>query len=103
MPPVTQQGSRTGLITAVVIFVVLFVTAAIFAIYYGVDASRTHQDYETYKGTLVPRILPDGSANSPELDKLEQLRNSNKYGLNGSMPLLTVASTLRDDLKTVID
>src|SRR5438552_13223431 len=101
MPPVTQQGSRTGLITAVVIFVVLFVTAAIFAIYYGVDANRNHEEYNTYRQSFVPKILPEGLANSPELDKLSTLRENDngKHNLNPSMPLLTVATTLRDNLK----
>src|SRR5205807_6704329 len=76
------------------------------AIYYGVDSNRTHQEYDQYKLTLVPRILPEGAATSPELDKLEAIRssaNASKYGVNPSMPLLTVATAMRDNLKTLID
>jgi hypothetical protein len=40
MPAVGPQGSRGGLITAVVIFTILFVTATIFAIYFGVDDNK---------------------------------------------------------------
>ncbi len=40
MPPVGPQGSRGGLITAVVVFTILFVTSTIFAIYFGVDDSK---------------------------------------------------------------
>ncbi|HEX4052898.1 MAG TPA: hypothetical protein VHX86_01400 [Tepidisphaeraceae bacterium] len=40
MPPVGPQGSRGGLITAVVVFTILFVTATIFAIYFGVDDNK---------------------------------------------------------------
>lgn len=40
MPPVGPQGSRGGLITAVVVFTILFVMATIFAIYFGVDDSK---------------------------------------------------------------
>ncbi len=40
MPAVGPQGSRGGLITAVVVFTILFVTATIFAIYFGVDDSK---------------------------------------------------------------
>ena len=36
MPPINQQGSRTGLITALVVFVILFVVSIVFAFnYYG--------------------------------------------------------------------
>jgi len=38
MPPISQsQGSRGGLITAMVIFAILFLTSAIFAIYFNVN------------------------------------------------------------------
>jgi hypothetical protein len=47
MPPISPQGSRTGLISAVVAFVVLFVTATIFAIYFGVAANKAEEDLTT--------------------------------------------------------
>jgi hypothetical protein len=37
MPPIGQQGSRGGLITAMVIFAILFLTSAIFAIYFNAN------------------------------------------------------------------
>jgi hypothetical protein len=40
MPPANQQGSKAGLVTALVIFVVLFVVSAIAAIYCGVQWSN---------------------------------------------------------------
>jgi hypothetical protein len=40
MPAVGPQGSRGGLLTAVVVFTILFVTATIFAIYFGVDDGK---------------------------------------------------------------
>jgi hypothetical protein len=40
MPAVGPQGSRGGLLAAVVVFTILFVTATIFAIYFGVDDSK---------------------------------------------------------------
>ena len=39
--PVSPQGSRAGLITAVVIFVILFVASTIFAIYYQVQWTKS--------------------------------------------------------------
>jgi hypothetical protein len=40
MAAVGPQGSRGGLLAAVVVFTILFVTATIFAIYFGVDDSK---------------------------------------------------------------
>lgn len=40
MPAVGPQGSRGGLLTAVVVFTILFVTATIVAIYFGVDDGK---------------------------------------------------------------
>ena len=40
MPPISPQGSRGGLITATVVFAVLCVTFAIFAIYFAVDDNK---------------------------------------------------------------
>src|SRR4051812_24098705 len=105
-PPVGPQSSRTGLITAVVIFTILFVTATIFAIYYGVDATRTHEELTITKNTFIPKLVPDGSMTSPQLEQLDELRKSEKaakYGLNPAMPLLTVATTMRDSLAKKVD
>jgi len=47
MPPVSPQGSRGGLITAVVVFTIGFVLATILAIYYGVALSKEEDLYKT--------------------------------------------------------
>lgn len=105
MPPISPQSSRGGLITAVVIFVILFVTATIFAIYYGVDAAKTHRDYDTLKTSVIPRVLPGGSLTGPELEQLEAARTAQNHlpDINPSMPLLKVAMQQRDDFKNLID
>jgi hypothetical protein len=43
MPPVPQQGSRAGLITALVIFVILFVTTTILFIYQSAETKKAQQ------------------------------------------------------------
>ena len=96
MPPITgNQGSRTGLITSVVIFTVLFVVATIFAIYYAVQAQTAREDLATFRSTVVPKYLPTGvetgGAPAPEL---EAARNKGENGLTVNMPLMTVALTL---------
>jgi hypothetical protein len=47
MPAVGPGGSQGGLIAAVVVFTVLFVTATIFAIYFGVDDSKKTEMLQT--------------------------------------------------------
>ena len=51
MPPPQRlpQSSRTGLITAVVVFVVLFVTALIFAFYYGAQLRNVERNFADEK------------------------------------------------------
>src|SRR4051794_2233387 len=43
-PPLNPQGSRAGLITAVVVLSILFVTSAIFAFYYSAESSKSQQN-----------------------------------------------------------
>jgi hypothetical protein len=47
MPAVGSQGSRGGLLTAVVVFTILFVTATVVAIYFGVDDSKKTDELQT--------------------------------------------------------
>jgi len=49
MPPVSPQGSRAGLITALVVFVILFVTSAVLAIYNMAEAGKLRQVVDTDK------------------------------------------------------
>jgi hypothetical protein len=52
MPPVSPQGSRGGLITAVVVFTIGFVTSTIFAIYYGVALNKAQLDSKNIQDQL---------------------------------------------------
>ena len=102
MPPVSQQNSRAGLITAVVIFTILFVTATIFAIYYGVEATRLQKDYADLKSKYIPRIIPEGGLTSPVIAELEAARSDPNSGIPSSMALLDVAVRQRDNLAQTI-
>jgi hypothetical protein len=66
MPPVNPQGSRGGLVAAVVVFTVLFVAATIFAIYYGVQDSKAEDSLVTlnakFRNIAVDISNPDVSA-----------------------------------------
>jgi hypothetical protein len=74
MPPVGPQGARGGLITAVVIFTIGFVTATIFAIYFGVALNK-EQDLRKTDLTRSRKIYLD--ATSPRIVALETEASSN--------------------------
>jgi predicted nucleic acid-binding Zn-ribbon protein len=74
MPSVGPQGSRGGLITAVVIFTIGFVTATIFAIYFGVALNK-EQDLRKTDLTRSKKIYLD--ATSPRIVALESEAASN--------------------------
>jgi hypothetical protein len=67
MPPVNPQSSRGGLVGAVVVFTVLFVTATIFAIYYGVQDSKAEDSLAALSGKFR-HVAVDIS--SPEVSQL---------------------------------
>jgi hypothetical protein len=74
MPSVGPQGSRGGLITAVVIFTIGFVTSTIFAIYFGVALNK-EQDLRKTDLTRSKKIYLD--ATSPRIVALESEAASN--------------------------
>lgn len=102
-PPLNPAGSRGGLITAVVIFAILFVTATIFAIYYGTQAARTERDLEEVRQTIVPDIVRDTNRSSPLLAPLNEARRESTIpGIQANTPLLEVAIAQRDQLARTI-
>ena len=69
MPPISPQGSRTGLVTALVIFVILFVTSTILFIYENAERRNLQervQNLETEKADLVS----DATVTGPEMTQL---------------------------------
>jgi hypothetical protein len=60
---------RSGLITAVAILTILFVASTIFAIYYGVLAQRTQDDYDKYRLNLATVVKDTNSNDVRELMK----------------------------------
>lgn len=100
MPPVTQQSSRSGLITWLVIFAILFVTATIFATYYGIEGSRLKQELDDTQSKLIPNII--GSTSSPTISSLEAARSGDSTKFPANTPLLDVAVAQRDGLADLI-
>jgi hypothetical protein len=62
MPPVSPQGSRGGLITAVVVFTIGFVLSTILAIYYGVALSKEDDLYKTANDRMRSYIQDTSNA-----------------------------------------
>ncbi len=102
MPSVSQNSSRSGLITWLVVFTVLFLTATVVAIYYGVETSRLQKDLTDYKTKYIPKIIADGALTGDTVTKLEAAKSEDPTNYPASMALLDVAAKQRDELATVI-
>lgn len=101
MPPVTPQSSRSGLITAVVIFTILFVTATIFAIYYGVEASKAQLEATTLRSqynAVVSEGATEGGLTSLEVRELLDLRKTQ----GGNATAMRMALQQRNQLARAI-
>jgi hypothetical protein len=91
MPPVSgPQGSRGGLITAVAVFTILFVVATIFAIYYGVAASKVTDEFEKY------RTSSEAVTHNPASPEVADLRGDQYFtGLTNAALDVSIARTAK--------
>ncbi|HSV14285.1 MAG TPA: hypothetical protein VLI90_08495 [Tepidisphaeraceae bacterium] len=101
MPPITPQGSRTGLLTSLVIFVILFVTATIFAIYFNVQLRSKEQDFEHYK-LQYKDVVADTAFSTPEFTSLQALKTDTSNPTYADMSILDIALKQRADLAQAI-
>jgi BRCA1 C Terminus (BRCT) domain len=74
MPAVGPQGSRSGLVTAVVVFTILFVTATIFAIYFGVDDNKNTAQLQTQNNRTKQIYSAQDMANKRYAEIANRLR-----------------------------
>ncbi|MDB5355567.1 MAG: hypothetical protein JWN24_2020 [Phycisphaerales bacterium] len=82
MPPIASpQGSRSSLITAVVVFVILFVTSTIFAIYYNTQLAAAVDKYEL-KIKKLSAAAVEGDLTNTEVAALND-RARKRGGLTG--------------------
>src|SRR5688572_13934595 len=101
MPPITQ-GTRGGLITAVVIFSILFVASTITAIVFGVKWSKEAQSVQVMKRKYAD-VIADAALATPEVAALVQAKNEpGVFNLNTNMKGLDVAMAQRDGLARTI-
>ncbi len=96
MPPVAQQGSRAGLISALVIFVILFVTTTILFIYQTAE-TRKRDDLIAANTTRYGKAVSETTLSSPEYSELTALAGEGS-GPYANMTAIEVAMAQRDAL-----
>ncbi len=98
MPPIAPapQASRAGLITSLVVFVVLFVTATIFAIYFGTQFKAA----EMARVQTLARFTP--SVNDADLNLPEVIQVNDYASKHAPMTGLSAAIQQRDSLSKII-
>jgi predicted nucleic acid-binding Zn-ribbon protein len=101
MPPVGSQGSRSGLVAAVITFTILFVTATIFAIYYGVQASQNDDKLTTLTKRFAD-IASDADQSSPTMDVVLRQAQNDPALTGGSQTVVSELLLQRDDLRKVL-
>jgi len=72
MPPISPQGSRTGMVTWLVIFVILFVTSTILFIYENAE-KRNLQDRVARLESEKADLVSDATVTGPEMVQLVEL------------------------------
>src|SRR5689334_2702767 len=78
MPPVSPQGSRTALVTWSVVFCVLFVTCAVFAIYFYADDVKARDAQEIMRKSYAD-VIPEQNLSSQQISDLKSLRGTEPY------------------------
>src|SRR6478735_4055220 len=70
MPPISAspQNTRTGLISWLIVFVILFVVAAIFAIYYDVEFNKAQQTTTDLQKKYAA-LASESDLTTPEFNK----------------------------------
>jgi hypothetical protein len=96
MPPINTQGSRGGLVTALVVFTILFVTAAIFAIYFNVQLRAVELDLTNNKKTYND-VVREAELGTSDMSALQALKADPSSGM-ASETLMGIALKQRGDL-----
>src|SRR5262245_40627221 len=98
-----SSGSRTALITWSVVFAILFVTAAVFSIYFYADAAKARESEDKTRKQYADIAAP-GELAGDTVSALREAKSNVPEGspITGSMGLLQVAVTQRDELSHTI-
>lgn len=97
MPPINTQGSRGGLVSALVAFTILFVTAAIFAIYFNVQLRATELEHENYKKNYNG-IVAETALGSQDITAMQALKADSSSGFGPNDTVMDIALKLRGAL-----
>jgi multidrug efflux pump subunit AcrA (membrane-fusion protein) len=100
MPPVAPASRSGALITWLVVFVLLWVTGTICAVYYYVDGNKAREDLDNVT-KQYSEILPKSEINSDDINTIKNKRNDPEY--NGIMSVVDILKKERDDLAMKID
>ena len=95
MPPISPQGSRTGLVTALVIFVILFVTTTILWIYESAERRNRDDRIAQYDARLRD-VVDEATLGGPDVAALSQASKDNPA--YSGMSAMQVALAQRNDL-----
>jgi hypothetical protein len=103
MPPINQQGSRTPLITALVVFVILFVVSLVFAFSYYGRWQQSEVNFDTYKKQYTT-LLPESAIATPDVIALGAAKQETPahFGIFGSLTAMDVALKQRNGLQALI-
>ena len=76
MPPISPQGSRTGLVTTLVVFVILFVTTTILWIYESAER-RNRDDQVTELNKRMREVVDEATIATPDVEVLKKATTEN--------------------------
>lgn len=97
----SNQGSRAGLITTVVVLSIVSVVATIFAFWYSAEKRKVDDDFASlkkqYGGVIAPVAL-----SSPEVTDLKNLLTNPDSGYSKDMKVWDVALDQRDQLVKLV-
>src|SRR3954470_18727560 len=100
MPPVSPSSRSGPLVTWLVVFVLLWVVATVFAIYYYVDGTKAQENL-TKLTDQYKDVIPSSELSSDEVTSLKNKRQpETKYP--PSMSVFEVVKTERDELAAAI-
>ena len=99
MPPISPQGSRTGLVTALVIFVILFVTTTILWIYESAERRNRDDRIADYSKTYR-EVVDESTISSADVQSL--LQASRDQPAYSGMSAMQVALKQREELAKAV-
>jgi hypothetical protein len=95
MPPISPQGSRTGLVSFLVVFVILFVTTTILWIYESAERRNRDDQIAEYRKKLTD-VVDEGTIGGQDVQTLIASRDQNPA--YGGMSAMQIALAQRAEL-----